>query len=86
MKVLGGSELSGANWDEAQRLLEAAVAGDPCVADHHYELAQLHAARGEIARARDRLEQLLRLDLTASRNEVVIERAVVLLQQLENAS
>ena len=85
-RVLGGSELSGASWDEAQQLLEAAVIGDPCVADHHYELAPHYAARGETARARDRIEQLLRLDLTAPRNEVVIERAVDLLQQLENAS
>ena len=85
-KALGGSELSGASWDEAQQLLEAAVIGDPCVADHHYELARLYAARGEAALARDRLEQLLRLDLPASVDEVAIERAAVLLQQLENAS
>ncbi len=85
-RVLGGSELSGANWDEAQHLLEAAVSGDPCVADHHYELARLYVDRGEASLARDRLQQLLRLKLTASRDEMAIALAVVLLQQLEKAS
>ncbi len=85
-KVLGGSELSGASWDDAQRLLEVAVVGDPCVADHHYELALLYVDRGEIAMARERLQALLRLDLPASRDEVVTERAAVLLQRLEDGS
>ena len=85
-KILGGSELSGANWDDAQQLLEVAVVGDPCVADHHYELALLYVDRGETAMARARREQLLRLDLTGSRDEAVIERSVVLLRELETGS
>jgi hypothetical protein len=45
IKLLGGAELSGASWEEARRLLEAAVAQDPCVAEYQYELARLYSER-----------------------------------------
>lgn len=57
-RLLGGAELSGASWEEAQRLLEAAAEGDPCVADYHYELARVYAERGEPARAIRQLKKL----------------------------
>jgi hypothetical protein len=49
--LFGGGALKGASWDEAQALLEVAVRGDPCVPDHHFELARLYAERGDKAGA-----------------------------------
>lgn len=57
-RLIGGAVLSGASWEEAQRLLEAAAEGDPCVPDYHYELARVYAERGEPTRAIRQIEKL----------------------------
>lgn len=82
-RLLGGGTLAGATWDEAQRLLEAAVAHDPCVPDYHFELARLYAERGDTARAREQLRQTMRLGARSPRDEMVHTRAVVLAERLE---
>jgi hypothetical protein len=46
-RLLGGGELRHASWDEARRLLESAERSEPCVPDHHFELARLYLERGE---------------------------------------
>jgi predicted Zn-dependent protease len=46
-QLYGGEALEGASWDEAQRLLEVAVREDPCVPEHHFELARVYEARGD---------------------------------------
>lgn len=81
-RLLGGGELSGASWEEARRLLESAVAGDPCIADHHYELARLYADRGEQSAARQQIEQMLRMGGSQTRDRVVVSRAMKLLEEL----
>jgi Tfp pilus assembly protein PilF len=54
--VLGGQVLASANWDEAQRLLETAVAVDPVRAVHRLDLAKIYLDRGESVRARAQLD------------------------------
>jgi hypothetical protein len=41
--LFGGGALKGASWEEARSLLEQAVRGDPCVPEHHFELARVYA-------------------------------------------
>lgn len=55
-KLLGGAVLSSASWEEARRLLEAAAREDPCVPDHHLELARVYAETGDPDRAREELD------------------------------
>jgi len=81
IRLLGGGALSGASWGEARARLEAAVMDDPCVPDHHYELARLYAERGDRNLAISQLEQLD--DLTPSAPFAsVFERASELLDEL----
>jgi hypothetical protein len=57
-RILGGDRLGDASWEDARLRLEAAVAGDPCVPDYHYELARLYRDRGEPELAARQLERL----------------------------
>ena len=57
-RILGAGVLSTASWREARHLLEAAADGDPCVPEHHFELARLYAERGFAELALDRLARL----------------------------
>jgi hypothetical protein len=57
--LLGGEVLGTANWDEAQRDLEAAVAVEPNRAVHHLDLAKIYLDRRDSARAQAQLEALL---------------------------
>lgn len=82
INVLGGSELSSASWDEAQRLLESAAEGDPCAADPVYELARLHQDRGEPALAAAQLKRLFRRGARDAHGRVVLERGRDLLASL----
>jgi len=45
--LLGGDVLDQASWSLAREHLETAEAHDPCVPDHHYELARLYLDRDE---------------------------------------
>jgi hypothetical protein len=83
IKLLGGSALAGASWDEAQRLLEAAATAEPCSPDHHYELARLHQDRGNDELARRELETVLALGIDAVRAEQVVAKANALIAHLE---
>jgi uncharacterized protein HemY len=49
--LFGGSALKGASWEEAQRLLEVATRGGPCVPEHHLELARVYGHTGDEAGA-----------------------------------
>jgi hypothetical protein len=57
-RILGGERLADASWDDARARLEAAVQGDPCVPDYHYELAQLYFERDEPELAALQLDRL----------------------------
>ena len=62
--LLGGKVFSEANWDNAQRYLERAVALEPNRIVHHLDLAAVYADRGDKARARQEYETVLRLPAT----------------------
>lgn len=85
-RIMGGGELGGASWDEARLLLEMAVAGAPCVPDHHYELARLYAEQGDVRPAMDRLEDLLTLTRPDGPFADVHRKGRVLLERLEGRS
>ena len=85
-RLLGGGELGGASWEEARVRLEAAVAGAPCVPDHHYELARLYAERGDIRPAMEQLQDLLALADPEGPYADVHRKGRVLLARLEGSS
>ena len=60
-QLFGGGALEGASWEEAQRLLEVAVVEDPCVSEHHFELAQVYAQRGDASGAERELSYVREL-------------------------
>jgi tetratricopeptide (TPR) repeat protein len=57
---LGGKVFDSANWDDAQRYLEEAVAIEPTRLVHRLDLAQIYLDRGDKAKAREQLDVLLR--------------------------
>jgi tetratricopeptide (TPR) repeat protein len=57
--LLGGQVLGTATWDDAQRLLEGAVAAEPTRAVHHLDLAKIYRDRRDLARAREAAEAAL---------------------------
>jgi hypothetical protein len=44
--LLGGDAMGDASWEEAQARLELATRKEPCVPEHHFELARAYAAQG----------------------------------------
>lgn len=85
-RLLGGGELASASWEEARARLELAVAGAPCVPDHHYELARLYAERGEVRPAIEQLQSLLELAEADGLYADVHRKGRVLLARLEGRS
>jgi hypothetical protein len=60
-QLFGGSALQGASWEKAHELLEVAVREDPCVPEHHLELARVYAHYGDVERAERELEYVRQL-------------------------
>jgi hypothetical protein len=58
-RLLGGGALRSASWEEARTLLELSEREDPCVAEHHLELARVYAERGDSAGAARELAHVL---------------------------
>jgi len=59
--LLGGGVLGEANWDNAQRYLERAVALEPNRITHRLDLAAVYADRDETAKAREQYEAIAKL-------------------------
>lgn len=85
-KVLGGSELAGATWEEARALLEAAAVGDPCSSEHHFQLARLYVETGDTELARERLRAVLRMPPASARDSVWLARSGELMDALKGGS
>jgi tetratricopeptide (TPR) repeat protein len=61
---LGGKVFDSANWDEAQRYLEQAVAVEPDRLVHRVDLAEIYLDRKNTAKAREQIEFVLRAPAT----------------------
>ena len=59
--LLGGGALKNASWEEARARLEVAVREDPCVPEHHFELARVYAEMNEIPAAQRELGYVMEL-------------------------
>lgn len=59
--VLGGKTFGEANWNDAARYLERAVALEPDRIVHHLDLGGVYADRDDTARAREQFQLALRL-------------------------
>lgn len=85
-RLLGGGVLSSASWDNARDHLVEAEVGDPCVPDHHYELAKLYLETGSRAEARDELEHVMFLIAGDARRRGMAGNVANLLGQLGRAT
>jgi hypothetical protein len=65
-RLMGGGALKDASWERAQALLELAVREEPCVPEHHWELARVYAHQGDAEGAERELAYVR--ELTAGRN------------------
>jgi hypothetical protein len=57
-RILGGDRLAGASWDDVRTWFEWAAEKDPCVPDHHYELAHFYYEQEEPRLAWRQLDRL----------------------------
>lgn len=58
---LGGAVFGSANWEEAQRYMEQAVAAEPNRAVHRLDLGKVYKERGNKAKAREQWEAAQRM-------------------------
>lgn len=85
-RILGGAALRAASWDRAEHLLESAVAVEPCVGDHYYELAAVYANRGKRGLALDEIAKFFELGPSADWDPRVYGRATTLMEELHRGS
>ena len=57
---LGGKVFGEANWDDAQKYMEASVALEPHRLVHHLDLARVYAARDDKEKAREQFEATIK--------------------------
>ena len=62
--ILGGKVFNSANWKEAVRYMQEAVANEPDRIVHHADLAEIYRDTDDAARARAEWETVLRLKAT----------------------
>jgi tetratricopeptide (TPR) repeat protein len=79
---LGANVFKLASWDEAQRLLEQAVAVDPLRLVHRLDLAAVYADRGMKAKARETYETIIRAPVREFNDEVYQRLATERLRKL----
>jgi len=78
--LIGGAALRSASWEAARRHLEAAESGDPCIPDHHFQLARLYADRDMPDAARVELEHVRALTENADLRWARVRSDAVLLE------
>lgn len=79
---LGAQVFSLANWDEAQRLLEAAVSHDPKRIVHKLDLAGIYADRGNKAKAKELYEWISTAPVIESNDDLYKRQAAERLKKL----
>jgi len=81
---VGGELLDRASWAEARRHLELAEALEPCIPDHHYELARLLFDRGRVEDATAELRHVQALrEAPGGRGRAVARKADALARRME---
>jgi hypothetical protein len=78
-RIMGAGELGAASWEEARANLEAAEAADPCMSEHHYELARLYDELGDAAGAAREIGHVLALPPRGAYDRSVLAKAQRLL-------
>jgi tetratricopeptide (TPR) repeat protein len=80
--LLGAAVFKLASWDEAQRLLERAVAVDPLRLVHRLDLAAVYADRGMKAKAREAYEYIVKAPQREFNDDVYQRMAAERLRKL----
>jgi tetratricopeptide (TPR) repeat protein len=80
---LGGQVFGSANWNDAQRYLEQAVAIEPNRLVHRIDLAEIYADRGNDAKAREHAEFIVQAPTTEFSDAKYKRDAEVLLRRLK---
>ncbi|NUQ94302.1 MAG: hypothetical protein HOQ11_08515 [Gemmatimonadaceae bacterium] len=73
--VLGGQVFGSANWDNAVKYMEQAVAVEPSRISHHIDLAEIYRDTDDKARAREEFQKVLSLPATDYNDRFYKERA-----------
>lgn len=81
--LLGGQVFGEANWKNAQRDLEHAVALQPARIVHHLDLAQVYADVGDKTKAREQYQLVLQLPATEYNDKHYKSEATQALAKLE---
>jgi tetratricopeptide (TPR) repeat protein len=80
---LGGRVFEAANWADAIRYMEEAVAVDPGRLTHRLDLARIYRDRGEKAKAREQYEAVIRGPATEFNDRKYIQEATAELARLK---
>jgi tetratricopeptide (TPR) repeat protein len=80
---LGGQVFGSANWEEAQRYLEQAVALEPSRLVHRIDLAEIYADRDNGAKAREHAEFVVQAPATEANDAKYKQDAEALLKRLK---
>ena len=73
--ILGGQVFGSANWNNAVRYMEEAVAVDPNRISHHIDLAEIYRDTDNKARAREEFQKVLSLPATDYNDRFYKQRA-----------
>ena len=79
---LGGKVFDSANWNDAQRYLEQAVAEEPNRLVHRIDLAEIYADRKNVAKAREQVEFILKAPTSEVNDARYKRQAEALLKRL----
>ena len=79
---LGGKVFDSANWNDAQRYLEQAVAEEPNRLVHRIDLAEIYADRKNVAKSREQVEFILKAPTSEVNDARYKRQAEALLKRL----
>lgn len=83
LRMVGEEELRHARWEDAERHLRAAIAAEPCLLHHRYELARILEDQGRRAEALEERRKLLALPDLDPMDPVVRGRITTRRQEME---
>ena len=81
--LLGGKTFGEANWDNAIRYMEQAVAVDPGRITHHLDLAKVYKDRDMHDKAREQLEWIAKAPFTEYNDKSYKQEAALILSEMK---